>query len=173
MMIDLLEILDGQLDDGREARTAEADKAALTDGVEEILHGVELRRVKLLQKRLFAVGFDDDGLHQTSAGGDCLIDLFDGSGYAGVDGRGDEAAGLADELPDLDLVPGLDDRNGGRADVHGHRDLHRFRDGQAQRGQLRGIFAVRHMHAMHFRSHPFVSSSYSFLPGRIRPCAGG
>ena len=42
--LDLLQILNGQLDDRREACAAEADHAAFAHGVQKILHGVELGR---------------------------------------------------------------------------------------------------------------------------------
>ena len=146
--LDLLEILDGQLHDRREARAAEADHAAGADGVEKVLHRLELRGLELGIGFLLAVGGDDDGLHEPSAGADLLTDLLDRARDARVHGRGHEAAGFADQLADPDAVAGLDDRDGGRADVHGHRDLHRLGNGQAQRSQLRGVFAVRHVYAV-------------------------
>ena len=134
--------------DRREARAAEADHAAGADGVEKVLHRLELRGLELGIGFLLAVGGDDDGLHEPSAGADLLADLLDRARDARVHGRGHEAAGFADQLADPDAVAGLDDRDGGRADVHGHRDLHRLGNGQAQRSQLRGVFAVRHVYAV-------------------------
>ena len=146
--LDLFEILDRQLHDRREARAAEAHHAAFAHGVEKILHGVELGRLQLRIRLLLAVGSNDDGLHEPSAGADLLADLFDRAGNTCVDRCGDEPACLADQLPDPDALAGLYHRNSRRADVHGHRNLDRLRDGQAQRGQLRRILAVRHVYAV-------------------------
>ena len=50
--LDLLEILDGQLHDRREARAAETHKAARADRVQKVLHGLELGRLNALPARI-------------------------------------------------------------------------------------------------------------------------
>ena len=163
--LDLVEILDRQLHHRREARAAEAHKAAGPHGVEEILHRLELRRMQPLPALVESVGFNFDVLHRAAHRVRHVADLFDRARDARVDRRGDEAARLADELAGLDVVADLDDRSGRRADVHRHRDHDRLRQRQLCRLHGRRVLVPRNVDAMQIFQ---VDSPFSFLPAPRR-----
>ena len=116
---------DGELHGRREGRAAHADDAGLADaladglrvGVSPVRNGRER-----FGGRVLAVRLDDHAWQLGSGGSEAEVKRLDLSGGRRVDVRGDEAGGLADELPALDGVARLHDRRGRRADVHGQRD---------------------------------------------------
>ena len=126
---------------GGEGGAALADDAGVLDDLHQllgsqavgILHGLDV-----LGDGVFKVVGDHYGHHRAAHGGGAGLHSLHRAGDGGVDGSGNEPAGLADPLADLHFVSYSDDGLTRRTDVHGHGNDHFRRRCQLFDGLLIG-----------------------------------
>ena len=118
--VDLVQVLGGQLHRRGEARAAQTHQAA---GTHRILEGLQVRDLGGGHGGvggLLPVGDDDHRGLLGPIGPDDGSDAIHLAGHAGVDVRGDKAAGLAHHGTHIDLISLFHRGRGGRSDVLGH-----------------------------------------------------
>ena len=133
---------------GGESCAAQTHGATLLDGLQESITGIHHGRGNGLVGGHFPIGLNDDCGNSCAAGEEIIRDLSDLTRHGSMDGRRDKPASLSDEGADLDEIAHLHNRLCGGADVHGHRNHHRFGGIHTNGGHVLGILSVGHVYPM-------------------------